>query len=140
MVPYKGTKAETLRQNVKNKPHKWGFKIYCRSSSSGIVHDLLLYQGTKTFCVEGLHENEKDFLLGKKVMLVLCRSIPNPSSCAVFCDNFFVSYKLVKKFIERMKLKNQRLLRWSLTLQPYSLNIRHIKGTDNLIADALSRA
>ena len=43
-------------------------------------------------------------------------------------------------FIEKMKLKNQRLLRWSLTLQPYNLNIRHIKGTDNLIADALSRA
>ncbi|KAK4326574.1 hypothetical protein Pmani_002888 [Petrolisthes manimaculis] len=38
------------------------------------------------------------------------------------------------------KLNNQRLLRWSLTLQPYNLVIRHIKGTDNLIADALSRA
>ncbi|KAK4314243.1 hypothetical protein Pmani_014397 [Petrolisthes manimaculis] len=43
-------------------------------------------------------------------------------------------------FLERMKLNNQRLLRWSLTLQPYNLDIRHIKGTDNLIADAFSRA
>ncbi|KAK4314574.1 hypothetical protein Pmani_014149 [Petrolisthes manimaculis] len=43
-------------------------------------------------------------------------------------------------FLERMKLNNQRLLRWSITLQPYNLVIRHIKGTDNLIADALSRA
>ncbi|KAK4299811.1 hypothetical protein Pmani_027943 [Petrolisthes manimaculis] len=43
-------------------------------------------------------------------------------------------------FLERMKLNNQRLLCWSITLQPYNLVIRHIKGTDNLIADALSRA
>lgn len=105
MVPYKGTRAGTLRQYVKNKPHKWGFKIYCRSSSSGIVHDLLLYQGTTTFCDEDLPENEKDFLLGEKVMLVLCRSIPDPSSCVVFCDNFFTSYKLVKKLESLIGIK-----------------------------------
>lgn len=42
-------------------------------------------------------------------------------------------------FIYRMKNKNQRLMRWSLTLQEYSLDIRHIKGRDNVMADALSR-
>ncbi|KAG0717803.1 hypothetical protein GWK47_053699 [Chionoecetes opilio] len=35
------------------------------------------------------------------------------------------------------KFTNQRLLRWSLFLQPYNLTIIHIKGTDNIIADAL---
>ena len=43
-------------------------------------------------------------------------------------------------FINKMKNKNQRLLRWSLTLQEYSLDIQHIKGKDNIFADALSRA
>ncbi|XP_071824592.1 uncharacterized protein [Apostichopus japonicus] len=42
-------------------------------------------------------------------------------------------------FIHRMKNKNQRLVRWSLTLQEYNLDIRHIKGKDNVMADALSR-
>ena len=42
-------------------------------------------------------------------------------------------------FINKMKNKNQRLVRWSLALQEYNLEIRHIKGKDN-IADALSRA
>ena len=42
-------------------------------------------------------------------------------------------------FIHRMKNKNQRLVRWSLTLQEYYLEIRHIKGKDNVMADALSR-
>ena len=43
-------------------------------------------------------------------------------------------------FILKMKNKNQRLLRWSLLLQEYNLDIRHVKGKDNIIPDALSRA
>lgn len=42
-------------------------------------------------------------------------------------------------FLDRNKLSNQRLLRWSLYLQQYNLQIHHIKGRDNTIADALSR-
>ena len=43
-------------------------------------------------------------------------------------------------FIHKMKNKNQRLLRWSLMLQEHNLDIRHIKGRDNIIPDTLSRA
>ena len=43
-------------------------------------------------------------------------------------------------FINRMKNNNQRLLRWSLALQEYNLEIKHIKGKENIMADALSRA
>ena len=43
-------------------------------------------------------------------------------------------------FNHKMKNKNQRLLRWSLMLQEHNLDIRHIKGKDNIIPDALSRA
>ena len=42
-------------------------------------------------------------------------------------------------FINKMKNRNSRLTRWALALQPYSLEIRHIRGKDNLIADFLSR-
>ena len=42
-------------------------------------------------------------------------------------------------FLHKLKNKNQRLLRWSLLLQEYDLEIKHIKGKDNLIPDALSR-
>lgn len=42
-------------------------------------------------------------------------------------------------FLHKLKSKNQRLLRWSLMLQEYVLDIRHIKGKDNVIADCLSR-
>ena len=42
-------------------------------------------------------------------------------------------------FLHKLKGKNQRLLRWSLMLQEFNLDIKHIKGKDNLIADCLSR-
>ena len=58
----------------------------------------------------------------------------SPSPIVVFSDH----NPLI--FIHKMKNKNQRLLRWSLLLQEYNLDIRHIKGKDNIISDALSRA
>ena len=42
-------------------------------------------------------------------------------------------------FLHKLKGKNQRLLRWSLMLQEHDLDIIHIKGKDNVIADCLSR-
>ena len=42
-------------------------------------------------------------------------------------------------FLHKLKNKNQRLLRWSLLLQEFNLDIRHIKGKDNIRPDALSR-
>ena len=41
-------------------------------------------------------------------------------------------------FTHKMKNKNQRILR--LLLQEYNLDIRHIRGKDNIIPDALSGA
>ena len=43
------------------------------------------------------------------------------------------------KFIDKMQNTNQRLMRWSLELQDYNINISHIRGRDNIIADTLSR-
>ena len=42
-------------------------------------------------------------------------------------------------FLKTMKNKNQRLVRWILALQEYNLEIQHIPGSENVVADALSR-
>ena len=43
------------------------------------------------------------------------------------------------KFISRFKNKNQRLVRWSIFLQEWNLEICHIPGSENRVPDALSR-
>ena len=43
------------------------------------------------------------------------------------------------KFIEQFSNKNRRLIRWSLFLQDFDLNIQHIPGKENIIPDILSR-
>ncbi len=43
-------------------------------------------------------------------------------------------------FLNSVTCPNHRLMRWFLFLQSYCLNICHIKGSENIVADALSRA
>ncbi len=42
-------------------------------------------------------------------------------------------------FLHKMLNSNQRLMRWSLIIQEYKLNIHYCKGSENTVADALSR-
>ena len=42
-------------------------------------------------------------------------------------------------FLDRMRNTNQKLLRWAIYLQRYDLNIKHIRGVENVMADMLSR-
>lgn len=43
-------------------------------------------------------------------------------------------------FLHSLQNPNQCLMHWCLFLQPFHLDFRHIKGTENTVADALSRA
>ena len=42
-------------------------------------------------------------------------------------------------FINKMKNNNKKLMQWCLMLQEYNIDIKHIKGKDNIIAGVLSR-
>lgn len=42
-------------------------------------------------------------------------------------------------WLHRMKDRNQRLLRWALSLQPFDFEVRYRRGTKNQNADSLSR-
>ena len=59
-------------------------------------------------------------------------------SCTAYPITVFTDHNPLV-FIERVKFKNMRVLRWALALQPFNIKILHIKGKDNVMADALSR-
>ncbi|XP_064120264.1 piggyBac transposable element-derived protein 3-like [Macrobrachium nipponense] len=108
MVAYKGTRAGNLRQYVAKKPDKWGFKLFCRSSVDGFVHDILMYQGETTFVSHHtmLSEEEKAMSVTSKFVVALVNTIKDPRNSAVYADNYFTSIGLAKY------LRSQYGCRW----------------------------
>ena len=46
IIPFKG--RSSLKQYVRNKPHKQGIKVFARTGYSGIVYDFEVYMGKGT--------------------------------------------------------------------------------------------
>ena len=101
---------------------------------NGVLHPVAYYSKKFTRCQRSYSTVEKEAL-----SLVLALEhfevyvSASPQSITVYTDH----NPLV--FINRMKGKNQRVLRWSLILQEFCLEIHHIRGSENVVADALSR-
>ena len=102
---------------------------------SGILHPVA-YHSAK------LKKHQMNYSTIEKEALALvlalqrfeCYLHPSPETIEVYTDHNPLA------FLQAMKNKNQRILRWALLTQPFNLQIRHIKGVDNLLADTLSRA
>ncbi|XP_035765939.1 piggyBac transposable element-derived protein 3 [Neolamprologus brichardi] len=108
MVPFKGTHSP-ITQYVKGKPHPWGLKIWARCSSSGMLHDFVVYQGG----------TGKKTLLGIGGDVVkLCETLPAEQNYKVFADNFFSSAPLLTLLQRQIyfvgTLRGNRLAGWQL--------------------------
>lgn len=108
--------------------------VLIQEDNDGVDHPVCYF--SKKF-----NKQQKNYSTIEKECLALILAIQHfevyltscPSPIIVFSDHNPLS------FLHKLKNKNQRLLRWSLLLQEYSLDIRHIRGRDNIIPDALSR-
>lgn len=47
MIPFKG--RNSLKVYIKNKPHKWGYKVFTRATTGGMMKDFILYVGAGTY-------------------------------------------------------------------------------------------
>nr|CAI5863884.1 unnamed protein product [Callosobruchus analis] len=88
------TRAGNLRQYIKNKPHKWGYKVFVIAGASGIILDFIPYQGSVTFTeLKGTKNEvsayESSLGVGASVVIALCRSLPDPANSVVYFDNYF---------------------------------------------------
>ena len=90
MVKFRG--RSSMRQYLKNKPIKWGFKFWYRcASKTGYLYQFDLYLGKK----ESREEN-----LGRSVVLALTECLKNTYG-TIFFDNFFNSPSLIIKLFEK---------------------------------------
>lgn len=86
VIPFKG--RSHLKQYNQKKPHKWGFKVFTRASSSGIMHDFAIYVGKGTCPIT-------DLGMSGDIVDHLCKELPNDQNFKVYFDNWFASLKLV---------------------------------------------
>jgi hypothetical protein len=123
------------------------FKLYCDASDvgvgamlcqiddSGVEHPVSFYSKKLNKAQRGYATVEKEALA---LLLALKHYDVYLNETAHLIEVFTDHNPLT--FVNRMKLQNQRLLRWSLTLQEWSnIVIKHVKGSDNVVADVLSR-
>ena len=78
MTKFKG--RNSCKPYIKNKPIKWGFKWWCRcSSTTGYLYEFNLYLGKK---------EKTEIGLGESAVLNLSQKLEG-SYCTLYFDNFF---------------------------------------------------
>jgi hypothetical protein len=83
MIPFKGHLQ--MNQYVKGKPCPWGIKAFLLCGSSGMVYNILLYQGNTTEIDQNIL---KKFGLGASVILHLTKYVEKNK---LFLITFFFS-------------------------------------------------
>ena len=93
MVAFKGRFG--LKQYIRSKPKRWGFKLWARTGTSGILHHFDVYQGSKG------PQKKTDLGVGGNVVMAMTSNLETGKNFKIFADNLFSSLKLVKALRER---------------------------------------
>ena len=80
----------TLKQFMRGKPIRFGYKFWALCGVSGYCYNFDLYCGKGS-----ANEENSDLLLGSKVVLNMLSVIDNPFSYNVYFDNLFTDYALL---------------------------------------------
>lgn len=100
MVLFKG--HHQLKYYMRGKPTPWGFKIYMLCGASGLIYNLILYQGGNT----ELEENYKQqYGFGGAIVIKLVDGILKPRSQYLYFDNLFTSYNLIHALDKKRYLR-----------------------------------
>ena len=92
MVKFKGRSG--MKQYIKSKPMKLGFKFwFLCSSKSGCLYQVDIYLGRK-------QTPEFNLGLGEKIVLLLLKDLQR-SFCTDYFDNFFNSPKLIENYSKK---------------------------------------
>ncbi|GBO18512.1 PiggyBac transposable element-derived protein 2 [Araneus ventricosus] len=77
-----------LRQYMKNKPHKWGYKLFVLCSTSGFAYNFEIYSGQEN-SPESRLPTEPDLGASSNVVVKLTRDIPKNMNHKLYFDNYY---------------------------------------------------
>ena len=108
--------------------------VLFQEDDQGIDHPIAFFS-------RKLNSNQKNYSTIEKEALALVLSLQHFEVYVTSSINPVIVFSDHDplKFTTKLGQKNQRILRWCLYFQNFNLIIYHIKGTDNVVADCLSR-
>ena len=136
------TNSPVLRPPDYSKP----FKLFSDASDLAVgsclmqEHDGILY--SIAYFSKKLNTAQRNYSTIEKELLAVILSLKHFESyiSPSTPTHLYVDHNPLTSLKRLLLTKhNSRLVRWSLLLQEYNLEISHIKGTHNVVADALSR-
>lgn len=140
LIPFKGRSG--LKQYLKKKPKKWGFKVWVRASPNGYVHCFETYQSSQS-------PRSTYGPIGDSVINI-SHGLEDKNH-KLFIDNLFTGYELLKYFTSKkiyvigtlqlnrfpgikehlVELKKNKLSRGSTSLATSKDNITAVRWFDN---------
>ena len=150
-TPEAQTAFENLKNALTSAPILWSpnyslpFHIQCDASTVGIGSVIFQLDTNQQERVVAYHSKklngaQKNYTITELECLAVVESIKKfrhfieGTTFTVITDHWAL------KWLMSAKNLNGRLVRWALSLQPYSFSIEHRRGSKNVVPDALSRA
>ena len=119
---------------------------YLQTDGSDIGLGAELYQldeegerRTIAFYSRVLHAAELNYTTTEKELLAIVAALEKWRMFVLGTKLIIVTDHIALTFLQRCKLRNNRLSRWVLAMQEYQFTVEHCKGKDNIVSDTLSR-
>lgn len=123
------------------------FKLTTDASAYGIAAEL--FQGefddskgghnTIAFASRCLSVHERNYTVTEKELLAIIWSLSKFQNIIWGSQVIIYTDHQALMFLLESRLLHSRLMRWMLFLQDFNIRIEYIKGTENIVSDALSR-
>lgn len=119
------------------------FEIVTDASNIGIAGVLVQiedgYMRPVSYFSRKLLPRETRYSTIEKELLAIIAALDNFAAYVGYGPVIVHSDHQPLAWLKRCTTANQRILRWALQLSEYELEVKHIKGSDNFLADLLSR-